>query len=123
MSTLGPTLQDLTAKIGIDYEEISRAMVVIGPIGFIGCLIGGAIYERIPRSCDLMVGLAYLLFAGIFYALPQATSLDDVFILFASLGFVKGIGDIGRYNFILRWELLSPKAQLIHCNDTCLVGI
>lgn len=57
LEVIGPTIPDIMANIGINYEEMSRALVGIS-LGYIfGSLLGGIIHERFYSSTDLLLAI------------------------------------------------------------------
>ena len=49
LEIIGPTLPDLKDLVGVNYEEISRALVAKSAGLFVGAFIGGILHERFYR--------------------------------------------------------------------------
>ena len=64
LECIGPSIPDLKDKLGLDYEEISRALVGISVGYFVGSVVGGVLHERFYQHTDLFMSISVLLASG-----------------------------------------------------------
>ena len=57
LEVTGPCIPDLKDKLGLNYEEISRAMVGTSVGLIVAAIIGGLLHERFYKHGDLLMAI------------------------------------------------------------------
>ena len=57
MEIVGPTLPDLKDRLGVDYEQISRALIFISVGVMTGSPISGYLHERLYPHSELLLAI------------------------------------------------------------------
>ena len=76
---MGPCIPDLKVRLGLNYEEISRAFIGPSISIVIGAVIGGVLHQRFQRLSPL-----FFAFGNIVGAVGKAT----IFITYKTVVFV-----------------------------------
>lgn len=99
----GPTLVDLRERLGVNYEQISQALLAkgIGSIG--GAILGGFINEKFYHHLDFSMFVCLCLIAIAAVVIPLSGELGLTAAMFALNGLAEGIintGEISGVAFI-----------------------
>ena len=92
----GPTLPDLTERLCVDYEEISRALLGKSFGLAAGSILGGFLNEIFYKHVDLLMSLSLYLMSVACFFLPWVDTLWFVFCMLFLNGFGEGIINTGR---------------------------
>lgn len=98
---VGPTIPDLTERLCVNYEEISRALVGKSIGVGIGSIVGGFCNEIFYNHVDLFMSLSLYLMAIACACLPLVDELWFVFAMLVLNGFGDGIINTGGFNLYI----------------------
>jgi FHS family Na+ dependent glucose MFS transporter 1 len=92
---IGPTLPDLTDRLGVDYEKVSSALAAKS-VGFAtGAVIGGFLHEKFYTHSELILACGLWIGSVATVVVPFADQLALLATMFALSGVADGIINSG----------------------------
>ncbi len=93
---VGPTLPDLKARIGVNYEEIARVLSARSAGLFLGSVSGGMLYDRFTRKRDLILAASLLISGTMILVAPWCPELWLLGVMFHLMGHGHGLLTTGK---------------------------
>lgn len=87
---------DLKDNLGVDYEDVSGALVAKSSGFAVGAVIGGFLHEKFYRKSELIIALSLILASFATVMIPFSPYLGLVAAMFALSGIAEGIINSGR---------------------------
>ncbi|MBN1250017.1 MAG: MFS transporter [Anaerolineae bacterium] len=113
-ASLGPTLTELAANVGVALQQISYALSARGLGYLVGSVVGGRLYDRVKGHP--LVATMLLLTAALLVAIPFVSVLWLLVALIFVIGIFEGAIDVGG-NTLLVWlhrDQVDPYMNAMH---------